>query len=361
MEDNLPLVSIIIPYYNSAIFLERTIQSILSQEFTNWELILVDDGSKDNSSQIIQKFIETDNRIKNHVRPDSYKAGGRGAKNYGFTRSKGGFIVFFDSDDYMLDDYLSVRINILLQNANMDAVFSDFGWKVSDNLIPKKIYKYNENFNIQFNELRFKEVFWKSFLDLQFFWVPSNIMWRKSAISDIQWDESTTIGEDFEFNTRAILNGLHFYHTNTVNWYYMRNENSMISTSENTQQLEKRSLYFYLVGKHLISNKDIEHNNHLLVYIIKHQYRIIRRICFLNASLNSKKIALNSVQERIKELINLINDERLYRIEKRQFNKLKYIQLVALATRKGHSLFEHYLIGIRTSTVVLPSEFYRVE
>lgn len=106
-----PLVSIIIPTYNRAHLIGETLDSIIAQNYTNWECIIIDDGSTDNSEQVIQNYIQNDNRFQYHPRPSNRPKGANACRNYGFEISKGEYINWFDSDDIMLEDFLKIRIN----------------------------------------------------------------------------------------------------------------------------------------------------------------------------------------------------------------------------------------------------------
>lgn len=84
-----PLVSIIIPTYNRAHLIGETLDSVLAQTYKNWECIIVDDGSSDNSDEIIDECVKKDARFKYYQRPDEHLPGGNGARNYGFRMSRG--------------------------------------------------------------------------------------------------------------------------------------------------------------------------------------------------------------------------------------------------------------------------------
>src|SRR5688572_29060991 len=98
----LPLISIIIPTYNRALMLEETLDSIIAQTYKNWECIVVDDGSTDATDKLMAEYIDRDSRFQYHHRPKDRLPGGNAARNYGFEISKGNFIQWFDSDDYMM-------------------------------------------------------------------------------------------------------------------------------------------------------------------------------------------------------------------------------------------------------------------
>ena len=105
---NNPAISIIIPVYNAENYLRRCIDSVLSQSFTDFELILVDDGSKDKSPQICDEYASQDTRVR-----VIHKANGgvSAARNDGLDIAKGEYITFIDSDDWVERDYLSTLSN----------------------------------------------------------------------------------------------------------------------------------------------------------------------------------------------------------------------------------------------------------
>ena len=102
------LVSIIIPVYNAERYIERCIGSVIKQSHTNWELLLIDDGSKDSSGLICDKYSLKDNRI--HVFHKE-NGGVSSARNLGIEKAKGEWIAFVDADDYIKEDYLSEMIS----------------------------------------------------------------------------------------------------------------------------------------------------------------------------------------------------------------------------------------------------------
>lgn len=102
-----PTISVIVPVYNSEKSLDRCLQSILSQTYTQWELILVDDGSKDGSASLCDKYVASDARIT-----VCHKANGgvSSARNQGLLQAKGNYVAFIDSDDYVEVNYLEKLI-----------------------------------------------------------------------------------------------------------------------------------------------------------------------------------------------------------------------------------------------------------
>ena len=114
------IITVIIPVYNSEKYLEKTIKSILEQTYNNYELILIDNGSTDNSAEICKKYQEKDKRVKFYIQS---KKGVSNARNMGIEKATGEFICFVDSDDYVKNDYLSYLYAGISEN-NADIIIS---------------------------------------------------------------------------------------------------------------------------------------------------------------------------------------------------------------------------------------------
>lgn len=135
-----PVISIIIPTYNRAHLIGETLDSILSQTYTNWECIVVDDGSVDNTSNIMSEYIKKDNRFQYHQRPKQKIKGPNSCRNFGFKLSKGEYIQWFDSDDLYFENALETYINnfdddVDLVVAKVEKVDSVTKFKIAENSI----------------------------------------------------------------------------------------------------------------------------------------------------------------------------------------------------------------------------------
>ena len=95
----MPLFSIIIPVYNVLEYLPRCVSSICNQSFTNWEMLLIDDGSTDGSEDLCDQFAASDPRIRVFHKPNG---GVSSARNFGLRYASGDYILFVDSDDFLL-------------------------------------------------------------------------------------------------------------------------------------------------------------------------------------------------------------------------------------------------------------------
>jgi len=113
--------SIIIPCYNAEKYIEETIQSVINQTYQDWELIIIDDGSKDSSRQIISTYLD-DKRISYQYQENS---GVSIARNNGITKANGKYITFLDADDVWFSNNLEEKIRYI-ENQKVDAVYSLF-------------------------------------------------------------------------------------------------------------------------------------------------------------------------------------------------------------------------------------------
>ncbi len=113
---NRPQISIIIPLFNREELIKETLNSILAQSFADWECIVVDDGSTDNSRDVVSSYIEGDKRIQCFNRPDALEKGANSCRNFGFTKAKGEYIQWFDSDDVMLPNKLTLEHSAIVKD-----------------------------------------------------------------------------------------------------------------------------------------------------------------------------------------------------------------------------------------------------
>jgi glycosyltransferase involved in cell wall biosynthesis len=139
-EDSTYFFSIIIPTYNRADLITRTIKSILTQTFFNYEIIIVDDGSTDNSKEVIASF--SNSSIK-YFKTEN--CGVAHARNYGIQNASGKYIGFLDSDDLMEINHLQTAYDFINSNKNPEVVHLNFLWGLEDrsivhkNILPKNL------------------------------------------------------------------------------------------------------------------------------------------------------------------------------------------------------------------------------
>lgn len=133
--------TIIIASHNRADLIKQTIASIQQQTYTNWELLLIDDGSKDNTKSIVSELGKCDNRIKYYFKKNEERCI---ARNHGIQYARGKYIIFFDSDDLMLDNHLEKMYQYAKRQFN--PIISS-GIKVSDRIIDTKLLFENTKYS----------------------------------------------------------------------------------------------------------------------------------------------------------------------------------------------------------------------
>lgn len=141
MMNSNPTFSIIMCNYNNAHFIEKALDSVLSQTFQDWELSLLDDCSTDNSMEIIRKYQEKDNRIKVYQNEKNLGYGGSVAKNIALANGKYGAIL--DPDDALVPEALEVMANTFQNNPNAVGAYSQHFYCDAE-LIPQKIFEYSK-------------------------------------------------------------------------------------------------------------------------------------------------------------------------------------------------------------------------
>ena len=117
------LVSVIVPVYNSEAYIEQTINSVKNQSHQNWEMIIVDDVSEDNSTEIIEEYIKKDSRIK--LIKLKTNSGPARARNEAIKEAKGRYIAFLDADDLWLPEKLKRQITFMQKN-NLSFTYSSY-------------------------------------------------------------------------------------------------------------------------------------------------------------------------------------------------------------------------------------------
>lgn len=194
------MVSIIVPVYNVEKYLDQCISSVLSQTYQDWELLLIDDGSTDNSKEICDQYSKTDSRIK---AIHKVNGGVSSARNLGLENAQGEYLMFLDSDDFWLEDN---NLKILVEKAeseDLDVVRGEcvrvdaFGVKILANAVStleqqNKIIDSYSMVNDVMKGVYFSVLF----------------ILKKDAVSDLRFDESLIFGEDINFLIHLLIKEL---------------------------------------------------------------------------------------------------------------------------------------------------------
>ena len=186
-----PLVSIIIPTYNRADLIGNTLDSILVQTYTNWECIVVDDGSTDTTENVVNYYVEKDARFQYYKRPSEYKSGGNGSRNYGFDVSKGEYVNWFDSDDLMLPDALQRKLDAFEEN--VDFVVANSLNFDEEGTVSRP---YELNYDIPITA--------ENFISQTIGWITNDVLVRRKVIQ-IRFNEELKSGQEYNFFARLLF------------------------------------------------------------------------------------------------------------------------------------------------------------
>ena len=189
------LISIIIPTYNRAHLLGETLESIRQQTYTNWECIVIDDGSTDGTEAMMKKLITDDARIQYYKKPNTLPKGPSSARNFGFGKSKGDYINWFDSDDRMHPEKLETDIEYI-QSGTYDFTISQSEF-FSEIGTPSKKY-WNENL--------WSEDPINNFIVKNIGWGVNAALWKKYSLEAValKFDETLMTADDFLYHIQAL-------------------------------------------------------------------------------------------------------------------------------------------------------------
>ena len=195
------LISIIIPYYNRSFTIKETIESVKKQTYTNWEIIIVDDGSLPDEFKAILNF-EEDTRIKVLKRKSNFK-GPSSCRNEGASAATGEYLIFLDSDDLLKEFCLWNRMEFMLAHPSLDyAVFNIQKFFITPG-------DTKELFSLHAGS---KKEYLKMFLQLNIPWQVMAPIWKKNVFLALNgFNEKMSYAEDPEFHARALMiNSLDF-------------------------------------------------------------------------------------------------------------------------------------------------------
>ena len=281
MEDK--KISIIIPVYNVGKYLDKNIESLLNQTYTNFEAVYVDDGSTDDSLSIIKKYASKDKRIK-VIHIDNH--GVSHARNTGLDAVTGDYVTFVDGDDYVDKDYLEYLIS-LVENDDLE-IGIVLEHHINDDMTqPKKNYiDVRENIKI------IEDIY----LNRIFMAVWNKIYNRKFLNkNNIRFDEKIWYAEGMHFNIQCLSNVKKVATGNKKVYHYISNPNSAMRKSFNIKN-EKCALESLDLQRNILKNKGFKCDSIEYHYMMV-EYMIYKGILANNLIEVNKKDMKNSIKE----------------------------------------------------------------
>lgn len=257
----LPLVSILIPMYNAYPYIKDMLDSILSQTYKNWELIIVDDGSTDESINLVKLYALSDNRIKLIQRSPSRMKGANSCRNIGYENSVGEYVIWLDADDIIAPYCLEQRVVFMTEHPTIDfAVFPSLAFykNIGDSDYCLGYNEPGKNENINF-----------LLANVPNFQVVTNIYRRQSLEKHkILWDEHLLGHQDVDMNLEVLYNSLNFLISgqNKPDYFYRLsgNTNSIAKGLFSKNKASNNAYYFNKQVKRFFNNKNINLQNNLI-------------------------------------------------------------------------------------------------
>lgn len=204
------VISIVIPTHNRCDLLRETIASLQAQTCRDWEAVVVDDGSTDETMADLQRMAATDARIR-PLRRIGSRGGAPVARNQGVLQARGDYVLFLDSDDLLAPTCLEGRLRALQASPQLDfVVFAHdyFEKEVGDQkYIPPPPGRSRSDL--------------ERFLKVINPWITSGPLWRRTALGKVgPWDETLPAGQDWEFHVRALIKGLAYVRYAQADWHH---------------------------------------------------------------------------------------------------------------------------------------------
>lgn len=241
---NKPLVTIIVPNFNNTVFLGELVDSIARQSYPNWELIVIDDGSTDNSFQYAMDIARHNPSKIRVIGRNRLPKGGQTCRNIGIQESKGEYIVFFDSDDLISEDCLEQRVSFMESHQELD-----FGVFPAHSFKPREDYKTYYKGDISWGNPTNGNAI-NLFLRNEYPFLVVTSIFRKGSLSGIEWDEKLTVRQDLDFNLSLLFSEKKYdYCPNAEYDYFYRVHHTANHVSGNMTTPEKYESMVYLFDK----------------------------------------------------------------------------------------------------------------
>lgn len=269
---NNPLISIIIPTYNRAHLIGETLDSVLAQNYQNWECIVVDVGSTDKTENLMIEYCAKDVRFQYHHRPNNRQKGANACRNYGFELSKGEWIKWLDSDDLFYPNAIEVTLNSFNEPTDVLICKLEF----FDKYLTKSI-----KINTIYSESTIED-----YLVGKLAFYICGPTWQRSFLEQQKclFDESITNLDDWDFNLRMLYQNPKICYIHKPLIKYRIHENSL-SSEINKLNIDEIKSEFKAREKHiklLKINKKADFN--ILKKFVKDRYKYLLREALLQNS-----------------------------------------------------------------------------
>ena len=211
-------ISVILPVFNEEKYIKQTLDSLINQDFTDFEVIVVDDGSTDSTLQITEKTLKNSSLSYKIIHQEN--SGVSSARNKGIYHAEGEYIVFLDGDDYLLTNHLTQ-----LYNPDYDFTLIQLVKKENDKITTPHYYNFDEIATEEFIKLELEMKIPFNFVQLSY---KTDIIKK----NNLKFRDDISYGEDTDFAIKALNYGNSIKISNEITYYYMQHEESLVNTSK---------------------------------------------------------------------------------------------------------------------------------
>ena len=298
------LISIIIPVYKVEKYLEKCIESVLKQTYTNLQVILVDDGSPDNCGKICDEYAKKDSRIEVIHKENG---GLSDARNVGIAKAKGKYIGFVDSDDYIKEDMYEILIN-LIKEYDADVSICNL-YEVIEG---KEYIRNKENGIKEYNRI---DILKEVLLDKNIQSYACNKLYKKELFNEIKYpigkkyEDIGTTFYIFEKCNKVVV-------TSEPEYYYLKRADSLVNNVTESTVLDYTEI---IIQRYLYTQKNIEelrkYNNYYLAKTLITAHNDIELLGSISEKMQEKykelyNLAFDILKNNKKDIDELFNDEQ---------------------------------------------------
>lgn len=269
-------ITVVIPVYNCDKYLRRAIDSVLKQNSNDYELILINDGSTDNSLNICLDYSKNDN-VKVI---DITNSGVSKARNLGIKKASGEYIIFLDADDYFNDDYFK-KLKRIFKDGNFDIIINNYFNEYSNRT--KKVIATTKD---KYYDLKKDKNIFLNLIDNATINNLGNKVYKLDYIKkyNLYFDENIDFGEDLLFNLKYINKCENLYLSSFYNYNYVQYNSKSISK----QNIENRYEKLFYINSHILELSNVNTKKKKEVYNkirIKNIYSCLMNYMFFNKEL----------------------------------------------------------------------------
>lgn len=290
--------SIIMPVYNFQEHLKKSINSIIGQTYCNWELIIINDGSIDDSKKICNEYFKLDKRIRVFHQKNK---GVSASRNKALEKVSGDYVCFVDSDDWVNRFWLEKINKWILENPNVELIIN--GWINEYSNFSEKETIITDNCKI--NNLDFREYYIKMYNENKFPGFCWNKVYKRSILEGLRFREDFNIVEDEIYNYEVYKNSKEILLISDAFYHYRRD--TEISLTKIAKFKREKNIYynakqFYEIINKFYKNWEVEENRY--IYDVKRKYINSMYDCLVNISIFEE-----NNKDKFKYINEIINDK----------------------------------------------------